>query len=452
VKPIAQLAEDLASGRSTAAELTEQALERIQAHRDRGGVAFLRVDAEHARLAARASDLARKAGIVPSPLAGIPVSVKDLFDVAGQVTTAGSEVLRDSPAAAKDALAITRLKNAGAVIVGRTNMTEFAFSALGLNPHYGTPTSPWRTGGPRIAGGSSSGAAVSVAEAMVAMGLGTDTGGSVRIPAALCGLTGFKPTQSRVPREGAYPLSFTLDSIGPLARTVTCCALVDAILAGEPCREPDPLDVRGLRLAVPQDYVLADVDTQVGAAFSRALSRLSAAGAVIVEIATPEWNDLPALNCHGGFSPIEAWTLHRERLAAREASYDRRVAARIKRGAAATAEDYLALVVARRAAIEHFETMARDFDALAFPTVPVIAPLLGPLERDDDTYARTNLLMLRNTSLINFVDGCSLSVPCHAPDEPPASVMLSAPAMRDRHVLRVGCTVEAALSRITSPA
>ncbi|MEW5888454.1 MAG: amidase [Pseudomonadota bacterium] len=447
-KPILELAQDLAAGRTTSVRLVEQALERIAAHQAGGGTAFVRVDADTARQAAQASDLARAAGVVPSPLAGIPVSIKDLFDVRGQVTTAGSRVLRDAAPAQADAPAIARLKQAGAVIVGRTNMTEFAFSGLGLNPHYGTPLAPWRAGGARIAGGSSSGAAVSVAEGMAAMGLGTDTGGSVRIPSAFCGLTGFKPTARRVPTEGAFPLSQSLDSVGPLARTVACCALTDAILAGEPPVLPVTLPAKGLRLGVPQDFVLEGLDETVARAFEQALSRLAAAGVVLTEIATPEWRDLPAVNIHGGYSPIEAWAVHRERLAAREAEYDPRVAVRIRRGAAASAADYLELQAVRGRLIRSFETKAQGHDAWVMPTVPVVPPLLAPLETDDELYAKTNLLVLRNPSVINFLDGCALTLPCQGrgTGDAPVGLMLAAPALRDRHLLRSGLAVEQALA------
>ena len=324
-------------------------------------------------------------------------------------------------------------------------MTEFAFSGLGLNPHYGTPLSPYREGGARIAGGSSSGAAVSVAEGMAAMGLGTDTGGSVRIPAALCGLTGFKPTARRVPTEGAFPLSTTLDSIGPLARTVTCCALCDAVLAGEPLVVPAPLPSKGLRLGIPQDVVLDDLDDSVARSFEQVLSRMSQAGAILSELATPEWRELPTINKHGGFSPIEAWALHRERLTTREREYDPRVAKRIKRGAAATAVDYLELRSARAAMIGQFETKATDYDALLLPTLPVIAPLLEPLLHDEELYIDTNMRLLRNPSVINFLDGCAVTLPSHAANGAPIGMMLAAPAMHDHHLLRASLAVEQVL-------
>src|SRR6266436_1253615 len=251
LRPIAALAQELAEGKTTSRKLVEAALARIADAGGEGGRVFTKVHAQDALLAADASDRLRKQGVVPSPLAGLPVSVKDLFDIAGDVTTAGSKILRDRSPAAADALAVARLRSAGAVVIGRSNMTEFAFSGIGINPHYGTPANPYDRVSRRIPGGSSSGAAVSVSDGMAAFALGTDTGGSVRIPAALCGIAGFKPTTARIPREGAFPLSRTLDSVGPLAPSVACCATVFQILAGEP---PHPLNtaaLAGLRLGVP---------------------------------------------------------------------------------------------------------------------------------------------------------------------------------------------------------
>src|SRR5712691_2301816 len=225
-RPIAALARELAEGETTSRKLVEAALVRIADAGGEGGRAFTKVHAQGALLAADASDRLRKEGVVPSALAGLPVSIKDLFDIAGEVTTAGSKILRDAPPATADAVAVARLRAAGAVVIGRSNMSEFAFSGIGINPHYGTPANPYDRGRRRIPGGSSSGAAVSVADGMAAFALGTDTGGSVRIPAALCGIAGFKPTRARVPLKGAFPLSTTLDSVGPLAPTVECCATI----------------------------------------------------------------------------------------------------------------------------------------------------------------------------------------------------------------------------------
>src|SRR5690625_3866537 len=231
---IQSLQKDLSDGRTSSVSLTRAALDRIADPAGEGSRAFTQVYEDQAHKAAEASDILRQAGLVRSPLEGLPISVKDLFDVAGQTTTAGSVVLKDQPAATRNALIVQRLLDAGAVLVGRTNMTEFAFSGLGLNPHYGTPSSPWDRQTGRIPGGSSSGAGVAVADQMSVFSLGTDTGGSIRIPSAFCGITGFKPTARRVPADGALPLSFTLDSSGPLAASVECCAIVDAILAGQP--------------------------------------------------------------------------------------------------------------------------------------------------------------------------------------------------------------------------
>src|SRR6476661_5295344 len=228
---ILQLAADLAAGRTSSRKLTDEAIARIEDPKGEGSRAFMKVYKQQAIAAADASDAQRKAGLVPGPLAGIPVSIKNLCNVAGETTLAGSKALDDAPPAKADAPVVARLRAAGAVIVGSTNMSEFAFSGVGINPHYGTPGNPWDR--KRIPGGSSSGAAVSAADGQCVVAIGTDTGGSVRIPSALCGLVGFKPTQKRVPLDGAFPLSTTLDSIGPLANSVACCAITDAIMAGE---------------------------------------------------------------------------------------------------------------------------------------------------------------------------------------------------------------------------
>src|SRR6266446_173988 len=269
---LAMLAADLGAGRTTSRELVEAALGRLADPAGEGVRAFLKVYEREARAAADAQDRLRAAGYVATPLAGLPVSIKDLFDVAGEVTLAGSTALDDAPPATADAPIVARLKAAGAVIIGRTNMTEFAFSGVGINPHYGTPGNPYDRS--LIPGGSSAGAPVSVADGMAAVAIGTDTGGSVRIPAALCGLVGFKPTQYRVPREGATPLSTTLDSIGPIGVSVACCALTNAVMAGEPPEAPAPIGIDGLRLGIPQTVMLDDLEEAVAGAFERAVSSL----------------------------------------------------------------------------------------------------------------------------------------------------------------------------------
>lgn len=444
-----QVAADLAAGKTSALALAQEALARARDPAGEGARVFTLLDEPRALAAARASDLLRAAGIVRSPLEGLPVSVKDLFDVAGQVTTSGSAVLKDAKPAARNAPVIDRLMAAGAVIVGRTNMSEFAFSGIGINPTYGTPRNPWgRTGGGRIPGGSSSGAAVSVTDGMAVVGLGTDTGGSVRIPSALCGLTGFKPTQRRVPTEGALPLSTSLDSIGPLATSVRSCAIVDAILAGEPLVPALARPVKDARLVVPETVVLDELDAAVAAAFERALSRLSAAGARITRMAMPELVEFSELHRHGTLSAAEAWTWHRALLARAENQYDARVARRIRRGEKMNVADYLDLVAARRRWIAAVEARTAEFDALVMPTVACVAPEIEPLlPPHDDAFWHANGLILRNTTMINFLDGCALSLPCQRLGEAPVGLMLAACAGADHRILALGEDVERVLAQ-----
>jgi aspartyl-tRNA(Asn)/glutamyl-tRNA(Gln) amidotransferase subunit A len=440
MKSIRELAADLDAGRTTSVKLVEQALERIEAHRRAGGVAYISVDAKAALASARASDLARAAGFVASPLAGLPVSIKDLFDVCGQVTAAGSKVLAGEAPATADAPAVARLRAAGAILLGRTNMSEFAFSGVGLNPHYGTPTNP--VDATRIAGGSSSGAAVSVALEMAVAALGTDTGGSIRIPSAFCGLTGFKPTASRVSLAGAVPLSRTLDTAGPLARTVDCCAIVDGVLSGETL-DTEALPLAGLRLGVTSDFVGEDLDDEVRKSFEDALRKLEAAGALIERFAFPELKELPAINAGGGLIAAEAWAWHRNLLEQKSALYDQRVAARIRRGGQQTAADYIDLLDARRRLIALAQRRLRSFDAWLMPTVAAVAPQLSPLEKDDTAFFATNARVLRNPSVINFLNGCALSVPCHGPDECPVGLAICGLGGQDAKILQIGRAVEA---------
>lgn len=435
---VPSLAADLAAGRTTSVALTEQALARIADPAGEGARTFLHVDRAAALKAAQASDLLRAAGVVPSPLAGLPVSVKDLFDAAGQVTTAGSVALTDAPPATKDAAVVARLRAAGAVIVGRTNMTEFAFSGLGLNPHYGTPGNPFDRG--RVPGGSSSGAAVSVADGMAVAAVGSDTGGSVRIPSAFCGLVGFKPTQGRVPRDGALPLSWTLDTVGPLARSVACCVLLDAVMAGAAPVVPEAVDLAGLRLGVPRNIVLGGLDATVAAAFGRALAALSAAGARVVEIDLSVLDRIPQANAKGGFASPEAYAWHRDLLARAGDRYDPRVRVRILRGQEQSAADYIELTRIRTALMAEAEAATRAYDALVMPTVPVVPPRMDELA-DDGEYARVNMLVLRNPSLWNFLDRPAVSLPM-ATSGLPAGLMLVGKRGHDRNLMRVARAVE----------
>ncbi len=447
--PLAQLAADLAAGRTSSRQLVETALERIADPAGQGARVFLHVDADQARAAADAHDRLRAAGTVLSPLAGIPVSVKDLFDIEGEVTRAGSTVLAHAAPARADAVAVARLKQAGAVLIGRTNMSEFAFSGLGLNPHFGTPLSPYRRGvadDARVAGGSSSGAAASVADGMAAVALGTDTGGSIRIPAALCGLTGFKPTASRIPTTGAVPLSPTLDSFGPIGVSVACCALVDRLLAGLAPRIPATRHLEGVRIGVLTNYVTDDVEPEVAEALDTALKHLDAAGAIVNEVRFAALDKLPAIN-RFGFSPIEAFAWHRQLIAQHRDAYDPRVLTRILKGEPATAADYLDLIAARKALIDEAQaTLWQRFDAVVAPTVPIVPPRAAPLAADDELFARTNALVLRNPSAFNFLDSCALSLPCHHHGAAPVGLMLAGAPHGDDALLAIGRAVEAVLA------
>jgi aspartyl-tRNA(Asn)/glutamyl-tRNA(Gln) amidotransferase subunit A len=442
-RTLASLAEDLAQGKTTSRHLVDECLARIADVAGEGARAFLAVNEAAPRIA-DAMDALRAAGAAPSPFAGIPVSIKDLFDLAGETTRAGSRALADAPPATADAPAVARLKAAGFIVIGRTNMTEFAFSGVGINPHYGTPLNPWDRATGRVPGGSSSGAGVSVADGMAHMGLGTDTGGSCRIPAALCGIAGFKPTARLVPREGAAPLSSTLDSIGPLARSVGCCATVHGYLSGD-VRPLAKTRLRGLRLAAVRTIFQSDMDAHVAGAYARALRRLADAGAIIEEIDAPEFNEVAVMNAKGGFSAAEAYAWHRPLMERAGASYDPRVLVRIQRGSQQTAADYCDLLTARAGFIARIERRLAGYDAFIGPTTPIVAPPVAAFATDEE-FARLNLLLLRNPTLVNMMDGTSISTPMHGPGEPPSGLMVSGPALADRRVLSLAAAVEDALA------
>lgn len=443
---IIETAQALAQRTITSARLVEEALERADDPAGEGARVFTRVYRESARIQAAASDHLRGVGIVASPLHGIPISIKDLFDVAGETTTAGSMVLKGGAPAARDAAIVRRLRAAGAVIVGKTNMTEFAYSGVGLNPHYGTPRNCWDRPGARIPGGSSSGAAISVTDAMAVAAIGTDTGGSVRIPAALNGLTGFKPTQRRVPLDGAFPLSSSLDSIGPLANSLACCAIIDAVMAGEEPAVPAQIPLRGLRFALPKHYVVDDLELAVARCFESALRRLSDAGAHIIDLPFAELEELPSLNAKGGFSAAESYAKLRKFMATESERIDPRVLARIVRGAEISGPDYVDLVAARASLIARAAETTASFDAVLMPTVALTAPAISALAADED-YARTNLAILRNPSVVNFLDRCALTLPCHEPGEAPVGLSLMGEHLGDRRLISIGLSCEAALRR-----
>jgi len=444
---IAHVVDALRDGAVSSRALVSDALARIEDASGEGANAFIRVFRAQALAAADAADRLRAAGVPAGPLAGVPIAVKDLFDVAGSVTTAGSRVLRDSPPATRDAPVVARLRRAGAIIVGTTNMTEFAMGGVGINPHYGTPRNPFDRVTGRLPGGSSSGSAVAVADGMVPAAIGSDTAGSIQMPAAFCGITGFKPTARRVPAEGTIPLSPSLDSIGPLAASVACCAIVDAVIAEHGDATLDDLRLDRMVFAVPQTLVLDDLEPPVASAFDRALATLSAAGASIVEIPFAELSALPTLS----FSVVEGYAWHRELLSTRRETYDPIVAGRFANGATVSAADYIALCRTRRELIERCAHVTRGFDAVLMPTLPLVAPPLADFRDNEALWLATNRRMIRNPGIANFLDRCALSIPCHRPGDAPVALSLMGEHGADRRLLAIGRAVEPLLDPRFAP-
>ncbi len=381
-------------------------------------------------------------------LAGLAFSAKDLFDLAGQPTPAGSKVLSHAPAAKADAVAVARLRAAGGALIGRTNMTEFAFSGVGVNPHHGTPANAADADTPRIPGGSSSGAAISVATGAAFIGLGSDSGGSIRIPDALHGIVGFKSTARLVPADGALPLSTTLDTVCAMTRSVRDAVTAHEILAARRV-VPGTAPLASYRLAVVTNVFLDDAEPAVAAAFQNALGLLRTAGARIEEIVLPELADLAALNATGGFSAAEAYAWHRLLLERSGAGYDPRVAQRIVKGAGMKAHEYIDLMHGRREWIGRMEAALAPFDAVLSPTVPMTAPPIAsvaPGAERDDAFFRINGLLLRNPSIVNMLDGCAISIPCPvAVGALPVGLMLWHAAMHDDVVLAIAAEAESAM-------
>ena len=402
---------------------------------------FTQLYADAARATAHHCDEEAKAGRSRGALHGVCITLKDNIDLAGETTMAGGVVCADEAPAQQDAPVLQRLRQAGAVVLGKTNMSEFAFSGVGINPHHGTPVNPSDKAQARVPGGSSSGAAVSVALGLAEVGIGTDTGGSIRIPAALCGLVGYKSTQARIPCTGVMELSRTLDTVGSITRSVKACLAVDAVLSLQPL-PIDAASVRGLRLAVPQTLMLDDVDATVAQAFERTLRRLSKAGAQVVEIPFKALGDIASLSMPGGFSPIEGFAAHHARLERGAHQIDPRVVMRMMLGKGISAQDYLGLLTRRQGWIAAAQQTLEGFDAMLCPTVPMVAPLIEPLRQDDEAFFKVNRLLLRNPSAINYMDGCSWSLPCQAEGELPVGLMVSGLAGQDAHVARVALALE----------
>ena len=433
------------AGRTNASAALEESLTAAGSPGCRN--AFLSLFEQTARAESQAVDSRYMAGGPLPPLGGLAVSIKALFDVHGQRTTSASQLLAAAAVASADCPAVQRLRSAGAALIGHTNQSEFAFSAVGINPHHGTPANPAGSpdGEALIPGGSTSGGAVSVATGAAWAALGSDTGGSLRIPAALQGLVGFKNTSRLTPVEGSIPLSPTLDTVGAITHSVRDAVLLHAILAARTVQLP-PLPLRAMRIGVPRTLMLDQLETPVAAAFEASLDLLSRSGAHVEMVDLPELGEVAQINAAGGFAAVEAWAWHRRYLADHQADYDPRVAARIRRGEQMSAADYIDLLRTRRNWIARMNQRLNAYDVMLSPTVPIVAPPLAPLIESDEAFFATNARLLRNPSVVNLLDGCALSLPCHNYGELPVGLMVWHREMADDVVLAGSLSIESALA------
>jgi aspartyl-tRNA(Asn)/glutamyl-tRNA(Gln) amidotransferase subunit A len=443
---VVQLAALLASGAITPEAVTAQTFAAIGDCDD--PAVFTVLTPERAAQEARASATRFREGRARGPLDGVPVAWKDLFDIAGMPTTAGSRVLSNATPARSDAPVVARLRDAGMVCIGRVNMTEFAYSGIGLNPHFGTPRNAHGADAPRVPGGSSSGSAVAVAKGLVPVSIGSDTGGSVRIPAAFNGIIGYKSSGGRYPTDGAFPLSRTLDTVGVLARSVADATLVDAGLRGEIVTAATPRSLAGLRVIVPTNIVFGDIQPAVAGNFEAAIGRLAAAGAIVQHTHLPVFDSVMALiTRHGAIAAAEAYVLHKARIEGPEAAaLDRRVLARLRLGAGVTMPDYVTLMQERQRLIREATALFTDGAVVAFPTIVHTAPRIADLEADDELFGRINSRTLRNTMLGNFLDWCGISFP-NGTDEDglPTALQLSGAPGADDALLSLGLAAESVI-------
>jgi len=418
----------------------EKCLSCIADPNGEGARACLTVYADAARAAADAADARAHFEMRLGSLDGAIVTIKDSFDVAGEVTRAGSKTLADlGLRATADAPVVRRLREAGAIVVAKTNMTEFAYNGIGINPHFGTPRNP--TDRARVPGGSSSGGAVAVADDFCEIAIGTDTGGSTRIPAALCGIVGFKPSRQRIPTEGLFPLSYTLDSIGPMARSVEDCARADAIMAGEKQISVNPAPIVGLRLGILEGFPVQDLDATVGSRFSWAIDCLSKAGARITHEDIALIDVMSDVNRRGGITPPEAFSILRKHLAGTVVNVDEDARRRIERRGQMLAADYIQILRERLELVKAMDQQLVDLDALVMPTVPIVAPRLEEVEARDGFSSR-NAALMRTTIIANFFDMCAISLPLPRDGGLPVGLMLAGPNGEDRKLLRIAAAIE----------
>lgn len=424
-----------------------QCIEKIKNVSGEGAKAFLYVAQDESIATAQSQDILLEKGLQTGPLSGVTVSIKDLFDIAGQVTASGSNVLRNNSPATEDSEVVSRIRRAGGIVVGRTNMTEFAYSGLGPNPHFGTPLNPYDRSNGRIPGGSTSGGAISVTDQMAIIAVGSDTGGSCRIPAALCGIVGFKSTASRYSMAGVLPLSRSLDSVGILAPTVQCCQIMDGVLFDVPKMNNFEVSINRINIGILENVVLERMDRDVKKNYLRTIEVLKKSGASLRTINSKVFEKVIQLQGQPKIVSAEANSEFESILALKGKGVDPRVSNRIAKGKEITSAVYIQTLVERKLLIQAWRQEFLNDDLWVMPTVPVIAPLLNDLSSDEE-YFKYNSLMLRNPGLINFLDGCALSIPNHFGEEPPTGLMLVSPGNTDDSLLRCGVAVEKMLSTL----
>ena len=439
----------IASGAADPVEVVEHFLAEAEGAKKRN--VYLCVTAERARREAEASRKRHREGRALGPLDGVPLSWKDLFDVAGSPTTAGSALRRDSGPVQRDAPVVANLAAAGMVCLGKVSLTEFAYSGLGLNPHYGTPANPHDTAIARAPGGSSSGSAVSVADGSSPCSIGSDTGGSVRIPAAFNGLVGYKTSEGRIDKASVFPLSDTLDTVGPLTRSVEDAVLLDMAMRAAVVSGVRRADLSTLRLVVPESVVFDGIEEAVARNFEDCIDRLKAAGASVERQPFPLFEEVQTVTAeHGSLTAAEAYFVHRERVDGDDGGkIDRRVVARILGGKRMSSHDLISILRRRDSLIAAF---GRELDGalLAMPTTPHTAPEVAPLEADDAYFHEINLKTLRNTMLGNFLATCGLALPSgRDAGGLPTSILFSAPGGQDERLLSYGLAIESALSDVS---
>jgi aspartyl-tRNA(Asn)/glutamyl-tRNA(Gln) amidotransferase subunit A len=436
------LSRDLRSGRLDPLDLVDQVFARIEEVGDKA--IFTQTLRPRAEAEARAARQRLRTGNPASLLDGVPVAWKDLFDLKGRVTTAGSVVLLSNPPAEQDAALVGAGARAGLISIGALNMTEFAFSGIGLNPHYGTPRNPNGTGPARSPGGSSSASGVVVANDIVPIAFGTDTGGSIRIPAAFNGVVGYKTSTGHYPMAGVFPLSRSLDTLGPLAHSVEDCVMADTVLRGLPAPDVHAAPVATLDFIIPDEVMMDTLSSSVAANFDATVARLEQAGARVRRVALPELADTLALITHRAvLVAIEALDVHWDRMHGPDAArIDARVVRRIMNAANTSAVDLTILLRERKRLIAAVADQIGNA-LLICPTTPTVAMPIAPLEADQEVFFRHNGLTLRNTSLGNFLDWCGLSIPNgFDAEQMPTGFMISAQHGRDRAVLAAGLAIE----------